>query len=56
MAYARDGTVTKYELTGGERSVVEEDVTLPDDPLVYGFGDVSSLERRLPRVRPRDRI
>ncbi|TYT60852.1 class 1 fructose-bisphosphatase [Natrialba swarupiae] len=38
MAYARDGTVTKYELTGGERSVVEEDVTLPDDPLVYGFG------------------
>ncbi|MXV64169.1 class 1 fructose-bisphosphatase [Natronorubrum sp. JWXQ-INN-674] len=38
MAYARDGTVTKYELTGGEPSVVEEDVTLPDDPLVYGFG------------------
>ncbi|MFC4544510.1 class 1 fructose-bisphosphatase [Halosolutus amylolyticus] len=38
MAYARDGTVTKYELTGGERTVVEEDVTLPEDPLVYGFG------------------
>ena len=38
MACARDGTVTKYELTGGKRSVVEEDVTLPDDPLVYGFG------------------
>ena len=38
MAYARDGTVTKYELTGGERTVVEEDVALPDDPLVYGFG------------------
>ena len=38
MAYARDGTVTKYELTGGGRTVVEEDVTIPDDPLVYGFG------------------
>ncbi|WP_049925703.1 class 1 fructose-bisphosphatase [Halopiger goleimassiliensis] len=38
MAYARDGTVTKYELTGGERAVVEEDVTLPEDPFVYGFG------------------
>jgi len=38
MACAQDGSVTKYELTGGERTVVEEDVTLPDDPLVYGFG------------------
>ncbi|WP_255190947.1 class 1 fructose-bisphosphatase [Natronobeatus ordinarius] len=38
MAYAHDGTVTKYELTGGERTVVEEDVTLPDEPLIYGFG------------------
>ncbi|WP_440765678.1 class 1 fructose-bisphosphatase [Natronorubrum sp. DTA7] len=38
MAYARDGTVTKYELTGGGRTVVEEDVTISDDPLVYGFG------------------
>ena len=38
MACARDGSVTKYELTGGGRTVVEEDVTLPDEPLVYGFG------------------
>ncbi|MEY7848013.1 class 1 fructose-bisphosphatase [Natrarchaeobius sp. A-rgal3] len=38
MTYARDGTVTKYELTGGERSIVESNVTVPDDPLVYGFG------------------
>ena len=38
MAYARDGVLTKYELTGGERTVVEDDVTIPDDPLVYGFG------------------
>ncbi len=38
MVYARDGTVTKYELTGGERTVVEHDVTLPDDPITYGFG------------------
>ncbi|QFU83243.1 class 1 fructose-bisphosphatase [Natronorubrum aibiense] len=38
MVYARDGNVTKYELTGGERTVVEDDVTLPDDPVTYGFG------------------
>ncbi|WP_254862048.1 class 1 fructose-bisphosphatase [Halovivax gelatinilyticus] len=38
MAFARDGTVTKYELTGGERTVVDPDVTIPDEPLVYGFG------------------
>lgn len=38
MAYARDDSVTTYELTGGERTVVEEDVTLPEEPLVYGFG------------------
>ena len=38
MMYARDGTVTEYELGGGERTTVREDVTLPDDPVVYGFG------------------
>ena len=38
MAYARGGTVEKYELTGDERTLVDPDVTLPDDPLVYGFG------------------
>ena len=38
MMYARDGEVTEYELGGGERTTVREDVTLPDDPVVYGFG------------------
>ncbi|WP_290817362.1 class 1 fructose-bisphosphatase [Halovivax sp.] len=38
MAYARDGTVEKYELTDDERTLVDPDVTLPEDPLVYGFG------------------
>ncbi|ELZ12152.1 fructose-1,6-bisphosphatase [Halovivax asiaticus JCM 14624] len=38
MAVARGGTVTKFELSGEEPTVVEEDVTIPDDPLVYGFG------------------
>ncbi|ELY43879.1 class 1 fructose-bisphosphatase [Natronorubrum sulfidifaciens] len=38
MVYARDGTATKYELTGGERTIVEQDITLPDDPITYGFG------------------
>ena len=35
---ATDETVTEYELTGGERTVVERDVTLPEEPVVYGFG------------------
>ncbi|RQG89933.1 fructose-1,6-bisphosphatase [Natrarchaeobius halalkaliphilus] len=38
MVYARDGQVTTYELSGGERTVVDEDVIVPDDPVVYGFG------------------
>ncbi|ELY52354.1 class 1 fructose-bisphosphatase [Natronococcus jeotgali] len=38
MACARDGTVRKYELAGDERSLVDDGITLPDDPLVYGFG------------------
>ncbi|MDG5760061.1 fructose-1,6-bisphosphatase [Natronococcus sp. A-GB1] len=38
MALARNGTVEKYELTGDDRTLVDDDVTLPDDPLVYGFG------------------
>ena len=38
MAYARGGTVEKYELSGDERTLVDPDVTLPDEPLVYGFG------------------
>jgi fructose-1,6-bisphosphatase I len=42
MVVARDGTVTEYlvEATaeGAERTVVTEDLALPDDPTVYGFG------------------
>lgn len=38
MMVERDGTVTEYLLEGGEREVLNEDITIPDDPLVYGFG------------------
>ncbi|NEU59050.1 class 1 fructose-bisphosphatase [Halorussus sp. MSC15.2] len=43
MVVARDGDVTEYvveETDEGtaERRAVREDVTLPDDPTVYGFG------------------
>ncbi|APX95611.1 class 1 fructose-bisphosphatase [Natronorubrum daqingense] len=38
MVLATEETVSEYELTGGERTVVETDLTLPDDPVVYGFG------------------
>ncbi|ELY88242.1 fructose-1,6-bisphosphatase [Natrialba hulunbeirensis JCM 10989] len=38
MLLATEDTVSEYELTGGERRRIREDVTLPDDPVVYGFG------------------
>lgn len=38
MTCARDGTVTTYELSGDEPTIVNEDVTIPSDPLIYGFG------------------
>lgn len=38
MAVARDASVSKYELTGEEQHLVEADVSLPEDPVVYGFG------------------
>jgi fructose-1,6-bisphosphatase I len=38
MAFARDGSVTEYLIEDGEATVLNEDVTLPDDPTVYGFG------------------
>lgn len=38
MITAVDGTVTEYLLEDGERSVLAEDVTVPEDPVVYGFG------------------
>ena len=43
MVVARDGEVTEYVIVGtdgefAERRAVREDVTLPEDPVVYGFG------------------
>jgi fructose-1,6-bisphosphatase I len=38
MVTAVDGTVTEYLLEDGEREVLTADVTLPSDPVVYGFG------------------
>ena len=38
MVTAVDGTVTEYLLEDGERSVLQEEVTVPDHPTVYGFG------------------
>ncbi|WP_306060931.1 class 1 fructose-bisphosphatase [Natronococcus wangiae] len=38
MTVARGGTVTEYELSGSERTIVRDDVTIPDEPSVYGFG------------------
>jgi fructose-1,6-bisphosphatase I len=38
MVTAVDGTVTEYLVEDGERSLLTEDISLPDDPVVYGFG------------------
>ncbi|WP_299270252.1 class 1 fructose-bisphosphatase [Halorientalis sp.] len=42
LVLARNGTVTEYVIDdtdeGVERRVVEQEVTIPTDPVVYGFG------------------
>ena len=38
MAVARGGTVTKSVIDEGTRRVVDPDLTLPEEPTVYGFG------------------
>ncbi|MFC7074034.1 class 1 fructose-bisphosphatase [Halovenus rubra] len=38
MVTAVDESVTEYLIEDGEREVLSEDVQLPDDPVVYGFG------------------
>jgi len=38
MVSAVDGTVTEHEIVDGERRPIERDMTIPDDPTVYGFG------------------
>jgi fructose-1,6-bisphosphatase I len=38
MSVARDGTVTEAIVEDGEIDVVDDDVTIPDDPTVYSMG------------------
>jgi fructose-1,6-bisphosphatase I len=39
MAVARDGSATEYVIhDDGDYDVLTEDMKLPEDPLVYGFG------------------
>ncbi|WP_226021671.1 class 1 fructose-bisphosphatase [Halomicrobium salinisoli] len=38
MVVARDDTVREYVIHDGESRVVDDDVTLPEDPTIYGFG------------------
>jgi fructose-1,6-bisphosphatase I len=38
MAAAVDEVATEYVIEDGERRAVEEELALPDDPTVYGFG------------------
>jgi fructose-1,6-bisphosphatase I len=38
MVTATGGTVREFLLENGERSVLTEDISVPDDPTVYGFG------------------
>mgnify|MGYP006280931255 CR=1 FL=1 len=38
MLVARDNEVTEYLLEDGQREVLTDDVTIPADPVVYGFG------------------
>lgn len=38
MVTAVDDTVTEYLIENGERQILSEDVIIPDDPVVYGFG------------------
>lgn len=38
MVTSRDGTVTEAVIDDGEVTVLDEDVTLPAEPVVYGFG------------------
>jgi fructose-1,6-bisphosphatase I len=42
LVVARDGTVTESVLTDGGRRVVDDDVGLPPEPTVYGFGGRST--------------
>ncbi|WP_248897086.1 class 1 fructose-bisphosphatase [Haloplanus halobius] len=38
MVFAHEGAVTEYLIEDGDATPIREDVTLPDEPTVYGFG------------------
>lgn len=38
VAVAREGDAVEYEVVDGELQVAEEDLQLPEEPVVYGFG------------------
>ncbi|EMA24604.1 class 1 fructose-bisphosphatase [Haloarcula argentinensis] len=38
MVVARDGNVREYILEDGDKRVVDDEVTVPEDPTVFGFG------------------
>ncbi|MFB6307695.1 MAG: class 1 fructose-bisphosphatase [Haloarculaceae archaeon] len=38
MVVARDGCVREYVVEDGERTLVDDDVRVPEEPTVYGFG------------------
>ena len=38
MVTAADGVVREYLVEDGQRELLNDDVTLPEDPVVYGFG------------------
>jgi fructose-1,6-bisphosphatase I len=38
MVTAREGTVREYLVEDGQRERLDEDLTIPEDPVTYGFG------------------
>ncbi|KOX92956.1 fructose 1,6-bisphosphatase [Haloarcula rubripromontorii] len=38
MVVARNGTVREYILEDGDKRIVDDEVTVPEDPTVFGFG------------------
>jgi len=38
MVTARDGTVCEYLVEDGERDCLDDDLTIPENPVTYGFG------------------
>jgi fructose-1,6-bisphosphatase I len=38
MVTARDGTVQEHLVENGDRELLDEDLTIPADPVTYGFG------------------